>query len=128
MVLNFKVKRITKKFLSAGFPKNFFRNTIEYFNKGKTNYIIPKWLFDKRKLIILRLPFSESNEKFTKSLIQKRVKFTNNKCKLSIIWNTRNMDKSLKLKIKLNTTVAWFRKVVVCVVEFMSVSLREIMF
>ena len=38
------------------------------------------------------------------------------------------MDKSLKLKIKLNTTAAWFRKVVVCVVEFMSVSPREIMF
>ena len=29
---NFEVKRITNKFLSAGFPRNFIRNTIEYFN------------------------------------------------------------------------------------------------
>ena len=32
---NFEVKLITKKFLSAGFPKNLIRNTIEYFNKDE---------------------------------------------------------------------------------------------
>ena len=32
---NFEVKRITKTFLSAGFPKNFIRSTTEYFNKVK---------------------------------------------------------------------------------------------
>ena len=122
------MKCTAKKFLSAGFPKNFIRNTIEYFNKDKTNYIFPRWLFDERKLIILRLPFSESNEKFTKSLIQKYVKFTNNKCKFSFIWNTRNIDNYLKLKIKLNTTAAWFMKVIVRVVEFMLVSPREMLF
>ena len=67
------MNRITKKFLSAIFPKNFFRNTIEYFNKDKTNYIIPKWLFDERKLIILRLPFSESNKKLKKKALFKSV-------------------------------------------------------
>ena len=65
---NFEVKCITSKSLSAGFPRNFIRNNIEYFNKDKDDYIIPEWLFDERKLIIiLRLPFSESNKKFTKS-------------------------------------------------------------
>ena len=88
---NFEVKRINKKFLSAGFPRNFIRNTTEYFNKDKNDNIIPEWLFDERKLIILRLPFSESNEKFTKSLIKKFVIFTNNKCKFSIAWNTRSL-------------------------------------
>ena len=39
---NFEVKRITKTFLSAGFPRNFFRNTIENFNKDKDDYIIPE--------------------------------------------------------------------------------------
>ena len=53
-------------------------NTIGYFNKDKNDYIIPEWLFDERKLIILRLPFQESNEKFTKSLIKKLI-FANNK-------------------------------------------------
>ena len=88
---NFELKRINKKFLSAGFPRNFIRNTTEYFNKDKNDNIIPEWLFDERKLIILRLPFSESNEKFTKSLIKKFVIFTNNKCKFSIAWNTRSL-------------------------------------
>ena len=66
---NFEVKRITKNILSAGFYRNFIRNTIEYFTKDKDGYAIPEWIFDEQKLIILRLPFSESNEKFTKSLL-----------------------------------------------------------
>ena len=82
---NFEVKNITKKVLSAGFPKNFMRNTIEYFNKDKNNYITSEWLFDERKLIILRLPFSESNEKFTKELIKMLVIFTKNKCKFNVV-------------------------------------------
>ena len=47
--------------------------------------------FDEWKLIILRLLFSESNEKVTKSLVKKLVIFTNNKCKFNIVWNTRNI-------------------------------------
>ena len=85
---NFEVKRRSKKLLSAGFPKNVIRYTIEYFNKDKNDYIIPEWLFDERKLIILILPFSVSKEKFTKSLIKKLVIFVINKCKFSIVWNT----------------------------------------
>ena len=97
---NFEVKCITKKFVSAGFPKNFIRNTTEYFNKDEHDYIIPEWLFDEQKLIILRLPFSVSNEKFTKSLIKKLVIFTNNKCKFNIVWNTRNIRSLFQIKDK----------------------------
>ena len=43
---NFELKCITKKFLSAGFPKKFIRNAAEYFNKDKIDYIILEWLFD----------------------------------------------------------------------------------
>ena len=82
---NFEVKCITKKFLSAGFPKSFIRNTIEYFNKDEDDYIIPEWLFDERKLIILRLPFSVSNKKFTKNLIKMVLIFANNKCKFNFV-------------------------------------------
>ena len=35
-------------------------------------HAIPEWIFDEQKLIILRLPFLESNEKFTKSLLWKK--------------------------------------------------------
>ena len=45
---------------------NFITNTIEYLSKDKDDYIIPEWLFNEKKLIILRLQSSESNEKFTK--------------------------------------------------------------
>ena len=38
---NFEVKRTTKKFLSAGYPRNVIRNTIEYFSKDKGDYVIP---------------------------------------------------------------------------------------
>ena len=69
--VNFEVKCITKKFLSAGLPRIFIRNTIEYFNKNKDDDIIPEWLFDERKRIILQLSFSESNKEFTKSFIKK---------------------------------------------------------
>ena len=83
---NFKVNRITKRvFLSIGFPKNFIRNTIEHFNKDKDDFIIPEWLFDERKQIILRKPFSESNEQFTESFIKKLVIFTSKKCKFNIV-------------------------------------------
>ena len=97
---NFEVKCITKKFLLARFPKNFIRNTIEYFNEEKNDYNIPEWLFDERKQVILRLTFSESNETFTKSLLKILVIFTNNKYKFSIIWNTRNIRSLFQIKDK----------------------------
>ena len=95
---NLEEKRINKKFVSAGFLRNFIRNIIEYFNNDKDDFIIPEWLFDERKLIILRLPLSKSNEKFTKSVIKKLVIFTNNKCKLNIVWNTTNIRSLFQIK------------------------------
>ena len=95
---DFKAKCIIKKFLSAGFLRNFIRNAIEYFNKNKDDYIIPEWLFDERKVPILRLPFSKSNEKFIKGLIKKLIIFTSNKCKLNIVWNTRNIRSLFQIK------------------------------
>ena len=91
---NFEVKRITKKFSSADFPGNFIKNAIEYFSKNKDDNIFPEWQFDEQKLIILRLPFSQSNEKFTKNLVI----FTNNKCKFNIVWNTRNIRSLFQIK------------------------------
>ena len=88
------------QFLLARFPKNFIRNTIEYFNEEKNDYNIPEWLFDERKQVILRLTFSESNETFTKSLLKILVIFTNNKYKFSIIWNTRNIRSLFQIKDK----------------------------
>ena len=74
------------------------RNIIDYFNKDKDDFIIAEWLFDERKLVILRQPFSESNEKLTKNVIKKLVKFTNNKCKLNIVWDNRNIRSFFQIK------------------------------
>ena len=93
---NFEVKCITKKFLSACFRRNFIRNTVEY--KDKDDFIIPEWLCDGQKAIILWLPFSESSEKFAKSLIKKLVTFTNNKCKFNIVCNTRKIRSLFQIK------------------------------
>ena len=61
--MNLVLKHLSKKFVSAGFPRNIIRNTIKYFNKDKDDFIIPERLLDERKLIILQVPFSESKEK-----------------------------------------------------------------
>ena len=58
---NIEAKRITKKCISAAVVKKIIRNTIEYFSTKKYDFIIPAWLFDDRKLIILLRPFLESN-------------------------------------------------------------------
>ena len=47
------------------FP-NFFR-----FNEEKEELLIPKWLFDETKLVVIRLPFPPRNEKFNKRFISK---------------------------------------------------------
>ena len=55
-------------------------------------------MFDEQKLIIRQLPFSESNEKSTISLIRKLITFTNNKCKFKIVLNTRNIRPLFQIK------------------------------
>ena len=78
------------------------RNTIEYFNKNRYDFIISEWLFDQQKLITPWLPSSESSGKFAKSLIKKRVIFTSNKCKFNIVWNTENIRSLFQIKDNVN--------------------------
>ena len=68
--LNSEVKRLTKKFLSTGFPATFIKNIIECFIWVKNDFVIPKYLFDERKLIIVRLPFPGWKKKVPKSVIK----------------------------------------------------------
>ena len=68
------------------FP-NFFR-----FNEEKEELLIPKWLFDETKLVVIRLPFAPRNEEFNKRFISKLQTFTNGKVRFNIIWNTRKIQ------------------------------------
>ena len=61
------------------------------FNKEKEELLIPKWLFDKTKSVVIRLRFAPRNEKFSKGFISKLQTFTNGKVRFNIIWNTRKI-------------------------------------
>ena len=65
--------------------------------KDKDDYIIPEWLFDEKKLIILRLQFSESNKKITK--VWSKSSFYLQIVNLSsIVWNTINIRSLFQIK------------------------------
>ena len=44
----FEVKRITKKYQNAGYPKRFIEKQIESFTGIKEEPIIPTWLFEEK--------------------------------------------------------------------------------
>ena len=54
--------------------------------------LIPKWLSDETKLVVIRLPFAPKNEKFSKCFVGKLQTFTNGKVRFHIIWNTRKIQ------------------------------------
>ena len=104
----------------TGFPKNYLRNTVEYFNKNKDDLIIPEWVFGEWKLIIVWVPFSESNEKFilkalSKSLFYLQIIDVN----LTLSGTPEILDHSFKLKIMSNSTAAWFMKIIIHVAKTM---------
>ena len=88
----FILRRIKTKFLHAGYPVKFINDTFFRFNKEKEELLIPKLLFDKTKLLVIRLPFAPKIEKFIKHSISKLQTFTNDTIKFHIIWNTRKIQ------------------------------------
>ena len=87
-----ELRKIKAKFLHAGYPAKFINGTFFRFNEEKEEMLIPKWLFDETKLVVIRLPFAPKNEKFSKRFIGKLETFTNGKVRFHIIWNTRKMQ------------------------------------
>ena len=75
---DFELKNITKMFGLVGFTRNVTGNTSKYFNKGKDDFLVPEWVLDERKLIILQLPLSE--------------------CKFNIVWNAGNIRSLFQMK------------------------------
>ena len=65
--------------------------TLFRFNEEKEELLIPKWLFDETKLVVIRLPFTLRNENFRKRFISQLQTFTNGKVRFNIIWNTRKI-------------------------------------
>ena len=47
-----------KFLLHAGYPVNSINDTFFRFNEEKKELLIPKWLFDETKLVVIRLPLA----------------------------------------------------------------------
>ena len=84
-----ELKRIKIRHLQASLSFHFKNDIFCRFNQEKGNILIPEWLFDDRKKLLIRLPFAPANEKFVKSFINKLEIFTNYQVKFSIVWNTQ---------------------------------------
>ena len=93
-------KRIRSKYAEAGYPKHVTENNIENFNTKKDELLILPWLFDERKHVTIRLPFSSKNEKYGAYFINKPVSFTSGKVRFNVAWNTRKIHSLFPLKGK----------------------------
>ena len=99
--LDAELIRIRKKYAEAGFPKRFVESVIREQNETKEDVIIPPWLFDDRKTVIISIPYCETNEKQSKTFVDKLTIFTKNKFLFRIVWKTRKIRTLFPLKDKI---------------------------
>ena len=90
--VNHKSKRIRQKYRNTGFPLKFINETICNFERGKEEMIIPEWLFDERKTFSVRFPYTLLRTRNLVKFYEKSRKFTNDKVKVIILWNTRKIQ------------------------------------
>ena len=93
-----ETKRIWSIYTDAGYPKHVIEKTIKNFNRKKDELLIPSWLFDERKHVIICLPLSSKNEKYCAYFINKLVSFTSGKVKFNVVWNTCKIQSLFPLK------------------------------
>ena len=74
------------------------QDTQNMFNRKTDELLIPPWLFDQRKHVTMRLPFSSKNEKYCAYFINKLFSFTNGKVKFKVVWNTHKIQMLFSLK------------------------------
>ena len=96
-----ELRRMKTRFLLAGYPVKFINDTFYRFKEEKEELLIPKWLFDETKLVLIRLPFAPRNEKLSKRFISKLKTFTNCKVRFYIIWNIRKIQSLFNNKDKI---------------------------
>ena len=75
--------QLKQKFLKVGFPHKVIENTINNLNNNNEELIIPRQLFDERKIISINFPVSNKNEHFSK-FCEKLEFYTNGKVKFDI--------------------------------------------
>ena len=88
--------QLKQKFLKVGFPHKVIENTINNLNNNNEELMIPRQLFDERKIISINVPVSNKNEHFSKKFCEKF--YRNGKVKFNIIWATRKIKSLIKIK------------------------------
>ena len=56
-----ELQGIKANFLHDGYPVKFINGNFLTFNEEKEKLLIPKWLFDETKSVVIRLPFAPRN-------------------------------------------------------------------
>ena len=74
--------------MKTGFSHKIIENTVNNFNNVDEELLIPKWLFDERKALVINLPSSNKNEHFLKRFCLKIEFYANGKVKFNVIWVT----------------------------------------
>ena len=122
-----ELRRIKTNFLHAGYPVNFINDTFFRFNEENEELLIPKWLFDETKLVVIRLPFAPRNEKFSKRFISKLQTFTNRKVRFNIIWNTRKIQSLFNNKDKVqHLSCVIYKGVCSCGTDYIGEAIRNV--
>lgn len=95
-----EVSRITRKYSDAGYPIRFINSVVREFNQVTDEPLIPYWLFEDRRKVIIRLPYCEMNERDTRIFSDRLSRFTNDKYIFVILWQTRKIRSLFPLKDK----------------------------
>lgn len=59
-----EIKVIENEYMKAKYPFPFFKSVINYFKTPKDEPIVPKFLFNKKLAIFVKIPFCDKNEKY----------------------------------------------------------------
>ena len=87
--------------------------------------LIPNWLFDETKLVVIRLPFAPRNEKFSKRFISKLQTFTNGKVRFNIICNSRKIQSLFNNKDKVQL-VLFTKLFALCGADYIGETIRNV--
>ena len=128
-----EVTLIRNKFKSAGYPMRFVNSVIHEFTTAETNedieFIIPPWLFDvKKKIVLVEIPYCLKNEILSKQIIKKFDQFTNDTFDVEIKWLIKKVKTLFKVKdINLCIKPVKFIKAFAHVVKVILVKLLEML-
>ena len=99
---NYEISKIFKKFIRAGYSSEFISNQIEKFMSFKNDFLIPKWMFEDRINVHMKLPFCLKNEKIIRKYLDTVEEFTGFSIKVTYSWITTKARSLFPIKDKLN--------------------------